>query len=659
MISRIQLKRFKKFKSLSVDFSPFTVLMGENSCGKTSVLQALNLAHVALYTTPFITVDNQGKVKIRPKGVGLTKLPGIDLSDFRELYFGKRSRASRTEKWTGTSIELQDGNGNLYKLQVTSLFGGFNVKCISQPQDFKSSPQLQRKPPLLISGFVGLTPTEERVFPVALIDRLRSGHVSSVIRNLIFDTKHNAPQKYESLKKRLMRDFGFYLDSVLFDEKSDLYVTAQYSEPCEDKNLSLDFNASGSGFMQVLQILAPIYRFCPENSEVVLLDEPDAHLHPNLQTTLANSLRKIRDELNIQIIISTHSTAIIRSASASEVIPVSAHTTKCRPLTTRKDVEENIKSKIDSYNLAKSVISGKLVFFEDTDLSVWEQVDDVLGTRIFKGASTVPIIRGRGKTDRVPFQIKRILEELFYENIDVIFVRDGDGILPEWRSKLLRYATSRDVALHILEYFELESYLLFPNIIIRALQKKFPDSVLPTPNDLEEKIVSALKETITLARFNYDDCLEEELHQAGRLMNLDEYRNYLDVKSVVREWHTQLETLSNIDDLRKYGQGKQAFSTILNWLNNDLKYKISKGEIIQEIRSEETAPNLMAVLSSLISKEARCSPEPMQPMQEDNEQDEVELKVEQLLFDTDEVDTNQVNRAKSDRQQLSFPFNDN
>jgi predicted ATP-dependent endonuclease of OLD family len=141
-----------------------------------------------------------------------------------------------------------------------------------------------------------------------------TGHVSSVIRNLILDTKENAPQRYDRLKNRLEKDFDFHLDKVLFDEKEDLYVTAQYSEVCDNSTLSLDFSASGSGFMQILQILAPIYRFCPDAAEVVLLDEPDAHLHPNLQTSLATSLRKIQQELNIQIIISTHSTSIIRAA---------------------------------------------------------------------------------------------------------------------------------------------------------------------------------------------------------------------------------------------------------------------------------------------------------------------------------------------------------
>lgn len=634
MITQLKLERFKKFRDLTVDFAPFTVLMGENSSGKTTVLQSLNLALVSLHANELITIDGQGNVRIRPKGIGLTKLPGIELADFRELYFGKKSRASRTEKWIGTTITLQDKSSNVYRLQVTSLFGGFNVKCTSRADDLLSQPEVQNKPPLLISGFVGLSPTEERVFPVALIDRLRSGHVSSVIRNLVFDTKSTVPQKYDRLKKRLATDFDFYLDSVLFDEKRDLFVTAQYSESCENNNMSLDFNASGSGFMQVLQILAPIYRFCPENSDIVLLDEPDAHLHSNLQTTLANSLRKISEELGIQIIISTHSTAIIRSASASEVVPVSEHTTHCRPLTAKRDVEEQIKSKIDSYSLAKSVISGKLAFFEDSDLSLWEQIDDILGTRVFKGASTVPVVAGRGKTDRVPFQIRDILAEMLGEEIEVVFVRDGDGIPPEWRKRLMEHANKKGVTLHILDFFELESYLLVPEIFERALRQKFPEANLPSADELGAKIARAFTETITLAKYNYDDCLEEELYQAGILMNLGEYRHLQVIKSEVREWHTYLETLTSPDDLRKYGQGKLAPSSVLKWLNDELTLNISKADLTRELRREEIPRDLLAVLTGLVSREVRSNPDPLPPMPVDNGQADIENKVEEMLFDS-------------------------
>jgi energy-coupling factor transporter ATP-binding protein EcfA2 len=94
MLKELRLQRFKKFDDLRVEFCPFTVLMGENSCGKTTVLQALNLALASLKGYELLTDDGRGVAKVRRKGVGVTRLPGIELSDFRELYFAKRSRAS-------------------------------------------------------------------------------------------------------------------------------------------------------------------------------------------------------------------------------------------------------------------------------------------------------------------------------------------------------------------------------------------------------------------------------------------------------------------------------------------------------------------------------------------------------------------------------------
>ena len=41
MITSIKLKRFKQFKETKIELRPFSILMGENNSGKTSVLQAI------------------------------------------------------------------------------------------------------------------------------------------------------------------------------------------------------------------------------------------------------------------------------------------------------------------------------------------------------------------------------------------------------------------------------------------------------------------------------------------------------------------------------------------------------------------------------------------------------------------------------------------
>jgi len=480
MLDRIRLQRFKKFQEVEVCLRPFTVLMGENSSGKTTVLQALNLALNTLADHNLVDVDAKGKIKIRQKGVGGTKesLPGLSLSDFRELYYAKLSRIGKGAG--GAYMELIDDRKNTYRLRITSLFGDFNIKCISTEIDLANNPSIHRQPPLFISGFVGLRSAEERAFPKVIQNRLRVGQVSTIIRNLVLDAKILRLDGFEQLKARLVKDFDFHLDEIGFNEASDLFVTAHYRDLCGKNSISLDFNSSGSGFMQILQILAPIYLYCPKQSSIVLLDEPDAHLHPNLQTSLANVLREMQKELGIQIIISTHSTSIIRAADPSEVVPISSSRQINAPLTNSKDVEQQISATIDTYELGKSVISGKLLFVEDSNTQILDAFDKVIGTRCFSGVNTIPILKGKGRDNKTPFQIHEVLKEFVSDDVEIHLILDGDGLTPEWRQRLSEYAKKHNVTLHNMERHEIENYVLNPSLIHRILRSKYPNANLPS-----------------------------------------------------------------------------------------------------------------------------------------------------------------------------------
>ena len=85
MIKQIELKRFKKFEHTTIELGDFSVLVGENSSGKTTVLQSINLALNAFSRHKLYATDNE-ITKPRRKGVGCTQLPGILNDDFRELY---------------------------------------------------------------------------------------------------------------------------------------------------------------------------------------------------------------------------------------------------------------------------------------------------------------------------------------------------------------------------------------------------------------------------------------------------------------------------------------------------------------------------------------------------------------------------------------------
>lgn len=64
--------------------------------------------------------------------------------------------------------------------------------------------------------------------------------------------------------------------------------------------------------LQVVQIFAYLILFEPK---VMLIDEPDAHLHPNKQERLIEALERAAPEYNTQVILTTHSPHIVRAAS--------------------------------------------------------------------------------------------------------------------------------------------------------------------------------------------------------------------------------------------------------------------------------------------------------------------------------------------------------
>lgn len=608
MITQVQLQRFKKFKNATIELKPFSILMGENSCGKTTILQAINLSLNTFAYNELIKNKN-GEFKAKESGVSATHIDGINNADFRELYYSKVSRgkkaATSRDKQIGAIISLKDEKENNLELQVSSLFGSFNMKCVSAPEDLNHTLNLDIKAPLFISGFVGLEESERRLFPANIKQHLSSGKVSDIIRNLVLDLKNNNPLNYQKLTERLDKDFGFQLDRINFNANSDLYVTAQYKEKLEGKNLSFSFNSSGSGYMQVLQILAPIYSVCPNECEVVLLDEPDAHLHPNMQVALAKSLKTIQQELGIQIIISTHSPSIIKTAAPNEIIPISATVPVCKPLSSEEEVTDNI-ALLDNYELAKTVIGGRIIFLEDSNTEILEQVDKLLSTKLFSGAKITTILKGRTKDDSIPFKLKSVLKEFLQKDIDIFYLKDSDGLSETWLKKWIDYGKNANIELIILNNYEIENYLLNASVIHRAILRNNPNKTLPTVQEIEDKILSLLKNTILLASSNYTQNLEDNINKSSII--LDKKRVDLnELRRQAAEIRTSYEQLTTKEELIKYGMGKESLKSLLKWINEDLKLQLGKKNIITELSIDDIPDELKNILYKLSNYEAPIS----------------------------------------------------
>jgi ABC-type dipeptide/oligopeptide/nickel transport system ATPase subunit len=90
-------------------------------------------------------------------------------------------------------------------------------------------------------------------------------------------------------------------------ETDDLTLT-EFGVKKDDKLYAL--NEVGSGISHVFQILISVFN----KPELLIIQQPELHLHPSLQVQLINSIISLSKQFGIQVVIETHSEHVIKAA---------------------------------------------------------------------------------------------------------------------------------------------------------------------------------------------------------------------------------------------------------------------------------------------------------------------------------------------------------
>src|ERR1017187_3009859 len=76
-------------------------------------------------------------------------------------------------------------------------------------------------------------------------------------------------------------------------------------------------NELSSGEAQILTLgldiltIAAIWELQKNTTRLLFVDEPDAHIHPDLQARFADFLNQVADKFSLQIVVATHSTTLL------------------------------------------------------------------------------------------------------------------------------------------------------------------------------------------------------------------------------------------------------------------------------------------------------------------------------------------------------------
>lgn len=331
-IHKIEIKNFKGFADETFHFNPhFTVIIGDNATGKTSILEALSVALGSV----FIDIENVSTRTIAPKEVRLIRISGqpkpqkpVKITAFGELDGINLDWARGIETTKTTQKDAKKLRDIIKgKINHSRQISGESFPMIAyystarlwaehekaEYQVSKEGIEMAYRNCLSAKSsskeFLDWYKTQED--SVFKFNRpLEIAHLNA-FKNTIIDL----------LPQNTWKD-------MFFDRKSEQLVGTFVDK--QGTEHTLEYRQLSDGYRNVIGLAADIAYRCiqlnPHLGEnavidtkgVVLIDELDLHLHPNWQMNIVDDLKGVFP--NIQFITTTHSPFITQSVSDVELI---------------------------------------------------------------------------------------------------------------------------------------------------------------------------------------------------------------------------------------------------------------------------------------------------------------------------------------------------
>ena len=181
--------------------------------------------------------------------------------------------------------------------------------------------------------------------------------------------------------------------------------------------------------MDILTIVG-IWELDQTEHRVLLVDEPDAHIHPDLQIKFADFLCHVQREYSVQIIVATHSTTLLSALGqfANKQLSILYLNTEQLTLTAQRfnAVTRELSALLGGHLLMGPLFAAPVLLVEgDDDYRVWLQVARA-------GSIRLCVMPCNG--DEIK-QYQRTLEKMFSAlsenpNLRGIALIDGDKPLP-------------------------------------------------------------------------------------------------------------------------------------------------------------------------------------------------------------------------------------
>jgi len=547
MIQSVMIRRFKRFEEISFDLNGrHVVLAGPNNMGKTTILQAI--ASWTLALTKWKERNDfrkhggyYAKVPIARQAFSAVPLRRYDLMWANRDYQGNIEIEIRSTSGWSISMELISDSTEQIFVRPSRLADVGTLRSA----DIRS---------VFVPAMTGLS-QEEPLYanPETVADLLGQAKPGDVLRNLLYQA-NQSETAWTDLCRSIQNLFGYHL---LPPNASGAYIVAEYR--VGENGSEFDISSAGSGFQQVLMLLT-FLNIRP--AAVLLLDEPDAHLHIILQDSIYGELRAVAERQQSQLVIATHSEVIIDSVDPRELWVVLQ---SARPLA--EDVEKRnlIKSLrvLSNTDIMLARDAAGILYLEGyTDLYILRAWAEALGHRsadLLKRIFWKPTVwETRTGADGIKAGDHYDALKLVREDLPGLVLLDGDTRAPSTP------ITGKGLQRLRWNRYEIESYLLHPTALKRFVEQKVgADAAAPYLEDLQRHFEEVYPKTFLKNPFQDSPYLKNTKArtdlippalEAGGLPGFP-YTSFHEIAAVMQREEIHPEVIEKLDQLMEaFGQ---------------------------------------------------------------------------------------------------------
>jgi len=575
----LEFHHFKGLDSFSLSLQSINILVGPNNCGKSTIISAFRLLDVALR-------------RARTRNPELTRGPDGETFGYP---IPKESSPISLENVHTNYADLDSGivfklsNGSQLLLHFPK--GGEDCTLIarSKTRAVRTAGAFRTSFPLALAIVPVLGPLEhdEELVEAETVERNRSSHrASRHFRNYWY----HFGEGFDAFAQLIVKTWPGM--SIERPQKVDALSRTLHMF-CFEGRIARELYWAGFGFQVWCQLLT--HTFTAADATILVIDEPEIYLHPDVQRQLLSILRDIGPD----ILIATHSTEIMSEADPSEIVVVDKSRRSAHRL---RDIEEvqsalELVGSIQNITLMRLARNRRILFVEDDeDFIILRRFARVLGlVELASGADITAVPSGGFSSWERVTGTGWGLQKALGSVILIAAVYDRDFLCEDEVKSIIETLEKQITMAWIHPRKEIENYFLVLPALQRALESAVRERSARTGEPIPVvEMVERILRRVTAPMKN--DTLAQYIDNRNRFLRSG-HKHPATLTAETTAWFE--EKWRKIETRLEIVPGKSTLAGFRQTVQSLYSVTITDARIIGSFKPEDIPPDLVTLLRRL------------------------------------------------------------